>query len=132
MCTDAEIGFFQNICDDVSCVRGRLDDVRFVIGYEISRRCFKRLSLKRFADINWSLSVALACWLLQQMLCQQRQQREYISFEWVMKQMGCDIEIYGGTHKLSVEKKGKVLYVNPGSLTGAFSPTNVQVDWSWK
>ena len=69
MCTDAEIGFFQNICDDVSCVRGRLDDVRFVIGYEISRRCFKRLSLKRFADINWSLSVALACWLLQQMLC---------------------------------------------------------------
>ncbi|KNB41971.1 hypothetical protein JH06_4473 [Blastocystis sp. subtype 4] len=42
------------------------------------------------------------------------------------ERMGCDIEIYGGTHKLSVEKKGKVLYVNPGSLTGAFSPTNVE------
>ena len=46
-------------------------------------------------------------------------------FGMIIKQMNCDVEIYGGTHKLSVEKKGKVLYVNPGSLTGAFSPINV-------
>lgn len=30
--------------------------------------------------------------------------------------------VYGGTHELRVEKKDGVLYLNPGSLTGAFNP----------
>ena len=33
-----------------------------------------------------------------------------------------DIMVYGGTHEVRVEKKDGVLYLNPGSLTGAFSP----------
>ena len=38
------------------------------------------------------------------------------------RQLGCDILISGHTHKTQVEVKDNVLFLNPGSFSGAFSP----------
>jgi vacuolar protein sorting-associated protein 29 len=41
----------------------------------------------------------------------------------VQRELGCDILVSGYTHELNVEVKDNVLYVNPGSISGAFSPS---------
>ena len=40
----------------------------------------------------------------------------------VQRSLGCDILIYGHTHKTNVVVKDNVLFINPGSFSGAFSP----------
>ena len=40
----------------------------------------------------------------------------------VQRSLGCDIMISGHTHKTNVLVKDNILYINPGSFTGAFSP----------
>ena len=40
----------------------------------------------------------------------------------IQREMGCDILISGHTHKTNVLVKDNILYINPGSFTGAFSP----------
>ena len=40
----------------------------------------------------------------------------------IQRTMGCDILISGHTHKTNVVVKDNILYINPGSFTGAFSP----------
>ena len=40
----------------------------------------------------------------------------------VQRSLGCDILISGHTHKTNVEVKDNILYINPGSFSGAFSP----------
>ena len=40
----------------------------------------------------------------------------------VQRSLGCDIMISGHTHKTNVIVKDNILYINPGSFTGAFSP----------
>ena len=41
----------------------------------------------------------------------------------VQRTLGCDILISGHTHKTNITAKDNVLFLNPGSFTGAFSPT---------
>ncbi|KAJ5080613.1 vacuolar protein sorting-associated protein [Anaeramoeba ignava] len=41
------------------------------------------------------------------------------------KKMGTDILIYGNTHESKVFKLEEKLYINPGSLTGAYHPTQL-------
>ena len=41
----------------------------------------------------------------------------------IQREIGCDILVSGYTHELSVNTKDNVLYINPGSVSGAFSPT---------
>jgi vacuolar protein sorting-associated protein 29 len=40
----------------------------------------------------------------------------------VQRELGCDILLYGHTHKTSIKVKENKLYINPGSISGAFSP----------
>ena len=40
----------------------------------------------------------------------------------IQRSLGCDIMISGHTHKTNVLVKDNILYINPGSFTGAFSP----------
>jgi vacuolar protein sorting-associated protein 29 len=40
----------------------------------------------------------------------------------VQRSLGCDILISGHTHKTNVVVKDNILYINPGSFSGAFSP----------
>ena len=40
----------------------------------------------------------------------------------VQRSFGCDILISGHTHKTNVVVKDNILYINPGSFSGAFSP----------
>ena len=40
----------------------------------------------------------------------------------IQRELGCDILLYGHTHELKVKAKDNILYVNPGSISGAFSP----------
>ena len=40
----------------------------------------------------------------------------------IQRSLGCDIMISGHTHKTNVIVKDNILYINPGSFTGAFSP----------
>ena len=40
----------------------------------------------------------------------------------IQREMGCDTLISGHTHKTNVVVKDNILYINPGSFTGAFSP----------
>ena len=40
----------------------------------------------------------------------------------VQRSLGCDILFYGHTHKTSIQVKENKLYINPGSISGAFSP----------
>ena len=40
----------------------------------------------------------------------------------VQRSLGCDILISGHTHKTNVVVKDNILFINPGSFTGAFSP----------
>lgn len=39
----------------------------------------------------------------------------------IQRELGCDILCYGQTHKLSIQCQDKICYVNPGSISGAFS-----------
>ena len=40
----------------------------------------------------------------------------------VQRELGCDIVISGHTHQLNVKVNENILYLNPGSISGAFSP----------
>lgn len=40
----------------------------------------------------------------------------------VQRSLGCDILLSGHTHKTSIKVKENKLYINPGSISGAFSP----------
>ena len=40
----------------------------------------------------------------------------------VQRSLGCDILLSGHTHKTSIQVKENKLYINPGSISGAFSP----------
>ena len=40
----------------------------------------------------------------------------------VQRSLGCDILISGHTHKTNIKFKENKLYINPGSISGAFSP----------
>lgn len=37
------------------------------------------------------------------------------------REMGCDILVYGHSHKQSIKKMGDNYFINPGSGTGAYS-----------
>ena len=37
------------------------------------------------------------------------------------REMGCDMLVYGHSHKQSIKKIGDHYFVNPGSATGAYS-----------
>lgn len=41
--------------------------------------------------------------------------------EGIAKEMGVDVLIHGHTHRIDVQKRGRVLLLNPGSATGAVS-----------
>ena len=41
----------------------------------------------------------------------------------IQRELGCDILVSGYTHELSVKVKDNALYINPGSISGAFSPS---------
>ena len=41
----------------------------------------------------------------------------------IQRQLGCNILVSGFTHELSIKVKDNVLYINPGSISGAFSPS---------
>jgi len=40
----------------------------------------------------------------------------------VQRSLGCDILLSGHTHKTNIKVKENKLYINPGSISGAFSP----------
>ena len=40
----------------------------------------------------------------------------------IQRTLGCDILLSGHTHKTSIKVKENKLYINPGSISGAFSP----------
>ena len=40
----------------------------------------------------------------------------------IQRSLGCNILVSGYTHKLSVQVKDNALFINPGSISGAFSP----------
>ena len=40
----------------------------------------------------------------------------------IQRSLGCDILLYGHTHKTDLKVKENILYINPGSISGAFSP----------
>ena len=41
----------------------------------------------------------------------------------IQRQLGCNILVSGYTHQLDVKVKDNALYLNPGSISGAFSPS---------
>ncbi len=41
----------------------------------------------------------------------------------IQRALGCDILVSGYTHKLDIKVKESVLYINPGSIGGSFSPS---------
>ena len=41
----------------------------------------------------------------------------------VQRELGCNILVSGYTHQLSIKAKDNALFVNPGSISGAFSPS---------
>ena len=41
----------------------------------------------------------------------------------IQRELGCDILVSGYTHELSIKTKDNILYINPGSISGAFSPS---------
>ena len=41
----------------------------------------------------------------------------------IQRQLGCNILLSGYTHELSIKVKDNVLFINPGSISGAFSPS---------
>lgn len=38
------------------------------------------------------------------------------------RELGCDMLIYGHSHRQSIKRIGDCYFVNPGSATGAYSP----------
>ena len=40
----------------------------------------------------------------------------------MQRSLGCDVLISGHTHKTNIKVKENKLYINPGSISGAFSP----------
>jgi vacuolar protein sorting-associated protein 29 len=47
---------------------------------------------------------------------------DYESLSSIQKQTGCDLLISGYTHKQEVVNREGKYFINPGSLTGAYSP----------
>ncbi|KAK8817610.1 hypothetical protein WA538_004329 [Blastocystis sp. DL] len=111
LCTERELNFFRTLCNDVVCVRGCFDEMSSTTNVVERTVC----GFKIVAVSGDDMMVNATDLLLTT----------------TAERLNCDILVYGGTHKMSVEKKGKTVFVNPGSLTGAFSSSNPSNDPSF-
>lgn len=104
--------FLRSIASDVHTVRGDFDDGTFLPGVADALPETKVVKIGQFnlglchghQTVPWGDAEALGA---------------------LQRQLDCDVLITGHTHVFSAyESEGK-LFVNPGSATGAFSPTHL-------
>ncbi|KAJ9439315.1 Vacuolar protein sorting-associated protein 29 [Diplonema papillatum] len=106
VCNRETYDFLKTLCNDVHVVAGDFDDDvgRNLPEYEVVRHGNFRIGLIHGHQIvPWGDAEALGMW---------------------QRKLNCDILVSGFTHKLKAEEIDGGFFVNPGSITGAFSPTD--------
>jgi vacuolar protein sorting-associated protein 29 len=104
-CRDAE-NYLRQICSDVNCVKGDFDDPSAKDTQEylvVKLENFRIGLIHGHQVVPWGDRESLAMW---------------------QRRLDVDVLVFGGTHQyVAFEHEGK-LFVNPGSITGAFSFLN--------
>jgi vacuolar protein sorting-associated protein 29 len=107
-CRDAE-NYLRQICSDVNCVKGDFDDPSAKDTQEylvVKLENFRIGLIHGHQVVPWGDRESLAMW---------------------QRRLDVDVLVFGGTHQyVAFEHEGK-LFVNPGSITGAFSFLNSEV-----
>ena len=103
MCTSEQVDFFKDLCHDVHIVRGDYDEFAGDYPYE-----------DRFTIKGWTFGLTHGHQLIPN--------GNHVILENLARKLDCNILISGATHKMDVFKKDHTLFMNPGSLTGAFTP----------
>ncbi len=104
------LDYLRSLASDVHVVRGDFDDSTFMVGAVDSLPESKVLRVGQFRVgcihghqvVPWGDALALGA---------------------IQRQLDCDILVSGHTHAFSTFEADGKLYINPGSATGAYSPS---------
>eukprot|EP00995_Heteronema_vittatum_P007285 NODE_2428_length_788_cov_381.365359_g1691_i0.p1 GENE.NODE_2428_length_788_cov_381.365359_g1691_i0~~NODE_2428_length_788_cov_381.365359_g1691_i0.p1 ORF type:complete len:194 (+),score=57.65 NODE_2428_length_788_cov_381.365359_g1691_i0:33-614(+) len=101
------LDILRQICSDVHCAKGDFDDSKDTPDHQIVKfGAFKIGIIHGHQVVPWGDKESLAVW---------------------QRRLDVDVLIYGGTHQYKTfEYEGK-FFINPGSITGAFSMLNSEV-----
>jgi putative phosphoesterase len=102
LCTKDELQFLRGFCADIQMVRGEFDDEDLPEGEAV---------VDSIAGFRIGLVAAAAI--------SPPHDKERLAAK--ARELDVDILAFGGGHRAGVFQEGGVLYVNPGSATGAFS-----------
>ncbi|KFD69498.1 hypothetical protein M514_08839, partial [Trichuris suis] len=107
LCTKEQYDYLKSLASDVHVVRGDFDE-------ELEYQETKVITVGHFR-IGLCHGHQLVPW----------NSLEIVSL--MRRKLDVDIMITGHTHKLETSKHGGKFYINPGSITGAFSPLTENV-----
>ena len=102
--------YLRTLASDVHIVRGDFDDETFMPNVADSLPETKTVKIGQF-EIGLCHGHQVVPWGDSEALCA------------LQRQLQCDVLISGHTHVFSTFESDGKLYINPGSATGAFSPT---------
>ena len=104
LCTQEQLDYLHTICPNVHAVRGDFDEVSDLPETKVvSVGNFRIGVCHGHQVVPWGDDESLA--LLQ-------------------RKLNVDILITGHTHKITTKEYGQRWFINPGSITGAFSPNS--------
>eukprot|EP01059_Diplonema_ambulator_P030930 TRINITY_DN5503_c0_g1_i1.p1 TRINITY_DN5503_c0_g1~~TRINITY_DN5503_c0_g1_i1.p1 ORF type:complete len:188 (+),score=60.84 TRINITY_DN5503_c0_g1_i1:50-613(+) len=107
LCDRDTYDFLKGLCSDVHCVMGDFDDLdKKLPEYDVVRMGEFKIGLIHGHQVSpWGDFEALGQW---------------------QRKLDCDILISGFTHEFKAETHNKKFFINPGSITGAFSPNDME------
>ena len=110
--TTETLGMLRNLAPNVHCTRGDFDDASLALPETkvVQIGDFKIGLLHGHQSVPWG---------------------DLGSLSMKQRSLDCDILISGHTHESGVVERDGVWYINPGSITGSYSPTVTTVEPSF-
>ena len=101
VCTDEQLDYLKTLCGNVHCVRGDFDEITGLPETKVVEIGEFKIGLCHGHQIvPWGDGEALGA---------------------LQRKLGVDILISGHTHQSALVEKNGTLFINPGSITGAYS-----------
>ncbi|KAK8808480.1 hypothetical protein WA158_008381 [Blastocystis sp. Blastoise] len=105
LCTSEQVELFKSLSEDNHIIKGDFDEFLGDYPYE-----------DRFSVGDWTFGVCHGHQLVPN--------GDHSVLNSLARKLDVNVLITGHTHKLDVFKENSTLFLNPGSFTGAFTPSN--------
>lgn len=130
LCTKESYDYLKTLSSDVHVVRGDFDEV--ICSLRFSKFKLKFDSRDPFQNHNYPEQKVVTVGQFKIGLCHGHQIVPWgdpESLALIQRQLDVDILVSGHTHKFEAYEHENKFYINPGSATGAYNPTETLVSY---